>query len=187
MIRVPEVLYEFDDAGNRTSMTDGSGSVEYDYTQLSQLESETREFAGLSGSFELSYEYGMNGALSSITDAFGDEVNYVGQRIVATDVKASYPGYEPMAQGANKIGDDSPREFARAISGNNFAWRDAPGIGVYMTRKGSGADMNDLVKLASYSRSTTFEAWVDNGKERCAITFTIQHTYSNGNFSATMH
>ena len=42
----------YDAAGNRTSMADGTGSVSYGYNNLSQLISETRQFTGLSGTFE---------------------------------------------------------------------------------------------------------------------------------------
>jgi YD repeat-containing protein len=66
----------YDAAGNRTSMTDGTGSKTYQYNQLSQLTSETRQFTGLSGSFTLSYEYNLAGALKAFTDHAGSRVDY---------------------------------------------------------------------------------------------------------------
>ncbi|HEY0763242.1 MAG TPA: DUF4214 domain-containing protein [Pyrinomonadaceae bacterium] len=71
------VTFTYDGAGNRTLMTDGTGSTTYHYNQLSQLTSETRQFSGLSGSFTLSYEYNAAGALKSITDHTGSRVDYL--------------------------------------------------------------------------------------------------------------
>lgn len=70
------VTVGYDAAGNRTSMTDGTGNRTYQYNQLSQLTSETRQFAGLSGSFTLSYEYNLAGALKAFTDHAGSRVDY---------------------------------------------------------------------------------------------------------------
>lgn len=56
----------YDAAGNRTSMTDGSGTCTYNYDQLSRMTSETHTFNGLTGNFTLSYDYRLNGALKSI-------------------------------------------------------------------------------------------------------------------------
>jgi YD repeat-containing protein len=69
------VSFAYDSAGNRTSMTDGLGSVSYSYNQLSQLTSEARTFTGV-GSFTLSYAYNLAGALTSLTDPFGAQVGY---------------------------------------------------------------------------------------------------------------
>ena len=62
------VTFGYDAAGNRTSMTDGSGTTTYQYNSLSQMTSETRAFAGLSGSFTLAYEYALSGAVKKVTD-----------------------------------------------------------------------------------------------------------------------
>jgi YD repeat-containing protein len=70
------VSFTYDAVGNRTTMTDGSGSTSYSYNQLSQLTSETRQFTGLSGSYTLSYAYNLSGALTSITDPFSASVGY---------------------------------------------------------------------------------------------------------------
>ncbi|HUS12459.1 MAG TPA: PKD domain-containing protein, partial [Pyrinomonadaceae bacterium] len=72
------VTFAYDAAGNRTSMSDGSGSVSYQYNQLSQLTSETRQFAypGPSGSYTLSYDYNLAGSPKSITDPSGATINY---------------------------------------------------------------------------------------------------------------
>jgi YD repeat-containing protein len=70
------VSIAYDAAGNQTSMTDGTGSRTYTYNQLSQLTSETRQFAGLTGNFTLSYEYNLAGALKAFTDHAGSRIDY---------------------------------------------------------------------------------------------------------------
>jgi YD repeat-containing protein len=67
--------FGYDGAGNRTSMTDGLGSMSYGYDQLSRLTSETRTFTGV-GSFTLSYGYNLGGELTSITNPWNVQVGY---------------------------------------------------------------------------------------------------------------
>jgi RHS repeat-associated protein len=71
----PNASFDYDAAGNRTSMTDGLGSVSYGYDQLSRLTSETRTFSGL-GSYSLSYAYNLAGELTSVTNPWGSVVAY---------------------------------------------------------------------------------------------------------------
>jgi RHS repeat-associated protein len=71
----PNVSLGYDAAGNRTSMTDGLGSVSYGYDQLSRLTSETRMFTGV-GSFALNYAYNLAGQLTSTTNPWGAQVGY---------------------------------------------------------------------------------------------------------------
>jgi RHS repeat-associated protein len=70
----PNVSFGYDAAGNRTSMTDGLGSVSYGYNQLSQLTSETRTLPV--GSFALTYGYSLAGELTSVTNPWGAQVGY---------------------------------------------------------------------------------------------------------------
>ncbi|CAN5353222.1 hypothetical protein BH10ACI2_BH10ACI2_00050 [soil metagenome] len=87
-IQVPaNVNLSYDNLGNRTAMTDGFGSVAYEYNQLSQMTAETRQFtdtmanAPLSSSrFKLTYTYGMAGQLASLTDPYGAVINYAYDR-----------------------------------------------------------------------------------------------------------
>jgi YD repeat-containing protein len=74
--QTPSITFGYDAAGNRTSMADGSGSVSYQYDQLSRLTSESRQFTGLSGTYTLSYGYNLSGELTSVTDPDGKVVNY---------------------------------------------------------------------------------------------------------------
>lgn len=66
----PDVTYEYDAAGNRTSMSDPSGSnrVDYVYDSLSRLTSEARRFPGLSGTYTLSYQYNLGGQVTTVAD-----------------------------------------------------------------------------------------------------------------------
>jgi YD repeat-containing protein len=69
------VSHSYDPAGNRTSMSDGMGSMSYGYDQLSRLTSETRTITGI-GTYPLSYTYNLAGAMASITDPFGAQISY---------------------------------------------------------------------------------------------------------------
>jgi YD repeat-containing protein len=69
------VSYDYDHAGNRTSMTDGMGSMSYAYDQLSRLTSETRTITNL-GTYPLNYTYNLAGAMKSVTDPFGAQIQY---------------------------------------------------------------------------------------------------------------
>jgi RHS repeat-associated protein len=71
----PNVTFGYDAAGNRTSMTDGLGSVSYGYDQLSRLTSETRTFTGV-GTYALSYGYNLANELTTITNPWGAQVSY---------------------------------------------------------------------------------------------------------------
>ncbi len=73
------VTFSYDEAGNRTSMTDGLGSVSYAYNTLDQMTSKTRTFTGV-GSFTLNYTYHLGGQLSSLTDPFNARIDYTYDR-----------------------------------------------------------------------------------------------------------
>jgi YD repeat-containing protein len=63
----PQVSLAYDGAGNRTSLTDGTGSTAYEYDQLSRMKSETRTFTGLTGSYTLTYAYNLANQLTSLS------------------------------------------------------------------------------------------------------------------------
>jgi len=65
---IGNVSVGYDAAGNRTSMSDGTGLMSYNYDPLSRLSSETKTFNGLSGSFTLGYEYNLANQVRSVTD-----------------------------------------------------------------------------------------------------------------------
>lgn len=97
----PNVSFGYDGAGNRTSMTDGLGSVSYVYNTVSQLTSETRTFTGL-GSYTLSYGYSLNGQLSSITNPWSAQVGY-GYDKVGRTTNVSGSGYAGVTSYINSL------------------------------------------------------------------------------------
>jgi YD repeat-containing protein len=75
----PAVTYQYDAAGNRTSMATengAGGSCTYGYDVLSRMTSETRYIAGLPNSYTISYVYSAAGALTKVTDPAGASVGY---------------------------------------------------------------------------------------------------------------
>jgi YD repeat-containing protein len=76
------VSFDYDAAGNRTYMSDGTGSCTYSYDTLSRMTSETHHFNDLassstSGNYTLSYAYNLGSELTSITDGFSTQVGYI--------------------------------------------------------------------------------------------------------------
>ena len=79
-IPVPaSVSYTYDSAGNRSTMTDGLGSMDYSYDTLSRLTSEVRTIIGL-GTFPISYSYNLSGQLDSVIDPFSAQISYAHDR-----------------------------------------------------------------------------------------------------------
>jgi len=69
--------FEYDEVGNRTSMTDGTGSFGYVYNGLSRLTSETRQFNALQGrTYQINYDYTLSGKLKSVSEQGGSSVQY---------------------------------------------------------------------------------------------------------------
>ncbi|MCA1614468.1 MAG: hypothetical protein LC800_10120, partial [Acidobacteria bacterium] len=67
----------YDAAGNRLWMIDGMGRADYQYDALSRLQSETRQFTGLGDTlFPLAYTYDLTGAIKSVRDKWGVQVDY---------------------------------------------------------------------------------------------------------------
>jgi len=96
-----DVNFSYDNLGNRTQMIDGMGTVNYTYTSLSQVASETRYFtdtlthAPISGNgFALSYTYTLTGQPKTYTDPYGQEITYAYDKTgrVNTVTGSSYGG-----------------------------------------------------------------------------------------------
>ncbi|HKO42781.1 MAG TPA: hypothetical protein VJU84_05800 [Pyrinomonadaceae bacterium] len=99
----PNVSFSYDHAGNRTSMTDGLGSVSYSYDTLSQMTSETRTFTGLTGTFSLNYVYNLAGKLTSVTNQWNAQVGYTYDKVVRP-TSISRSGYYGVSSYVNSIG-----------------------------------------------------------------------------------
>jgi YD repeat-containing protein len=69
------VGFSYDGAGNRTGMTDGFGSMTYNYDTLSRLQWEERSLTNV-GTFRLTYGYNLAGQVNSLTDPWGAAVAY---------------------------------------------------------------------------------------------------------------
>lgn len=95
------VVFTYDAAGNRTSMTDGAGTTRYGYDALARLTDETHTFNGLAGSYRLDYRYNLAGQLRRLTRNQDKHVDYV--RDYAGQVTAvgntGYADNQPYATG----------------------------------------------------------------------------------------
>ncbi len=106
VVAAPAVAFGYDEAGNRTSMTtDGGagGSLTYLYDTLSQLIAETRQLPGLAGSYTLSYEYTLSGALKKVSDLLcAGRAHYHGVQPQGERVNSNvWPGTEMLARRAS--------------------------------------------------------------------------------------
>lgn len=81
----PQVDFDYDEAGNRKWMTDGQGTegegrTDYTYDKWSRLRGETRQFTNVinngGAASSLTYDYNLAGEMTSLTDAFGQKVDY---------------------------------------------------------------------------------------------------------------
>jgi YD repeat-containing protein len=104
-----DVTYGYDGVGNRTSMSDGLGSMSYQYDQLSRLSSETRNFADqvapfLNASYALNYQYNLANQPKKITDPTNSTINYnydqVGRVTGVTGENNLYAGVSTYASSA---------------------------------------------------------------------------------------
>jgi YD repeat-containing protein len=109
------ISFGYDAAGHRTSMSDGMGSVSYNYNNLAQLASETRNFTGV-GSYTLSYGYNLAGELASITNPWGAQVSY-GYDKAGRVTAVNGSGYYGISNYASAL---TYRAFG-AIKGMNYA------------------------------------------------------------------
>jgi YD repeat-containing protein len=75
-ITIPAAVgFSYDAVGNRTSMTDGTGSTSYSYDQLSRMTSEMHNITGL-GVNTISYQYNLANQLTSITNPLNITTSY---------------------------------------------------------------------------------------------------------------
>jgi RHS repeat-associated protein len=80
----PDVHYEYGEYGERTLMQEKNGSTvigqtSYSYDTFKRLQSETRQFQGLSGTYRVSYGYNLVDALKQVTytaNSWTKSVNY---------------------------------------------------------------------------------------------------------------
>lgn len=106
------VGFGYDEAGNRTSMTDAFGSVSYVYNTLSQLTSETRIFNNV-GSYTLSYDYNLAAKLKSFTNPWGAQVGYTYDATgrVSGITGSGYAGISTYASGMQYRAFGAPKQI----------------------------------------------------------------------------
>ena len=73
--------FTYDALGNRVQMTDSeSGATVYTYDSLSRLKTEQKQLKSAwdipTHNFTISYDYNLSGQLSSVTDPFGERIDY---------------------------------------------------------------------------------------------------------------
>lgn len=104
-----DVTFSYDNLGNRTQMTDGLGTVAYEYDSLSRMTAETRDFtdtfsvppAPTDQLFRLEYTYHVGGGLKSIKDPYGQQINYSNDkagRLTKVEGSASFGGITTYAE-----------------------------------------------------------------------------------------
>ncbi|MEP7148674.1 MAG: VCBS repeat-containing protein [Acidobacteriota bacterium] len=106
-----DVSFSYDPAGNRTSMSDGSGTLSYSYDELSRMTSETKVFADTlvnapSGGYKLEYSYHLSGGIRSIKDpnsTNGWEVEYEADKVGRTTTIDAVSGFGSLASFATGI------------------------------------------------------------------------------------
>lgn len=107
----PTVNYSYDNMGNRTEMTDGLGSVTYEYDQLSHLTAETRQFSDTlsnaplsSNRFKLEYGYSLSGQLKFYKDAYGQQINYSEDKVGRISSVTGSTSFGGVTTYANNLG-----------------------------------------------------------------------------------
>jgi RHS repeat-associated protein len=76
VVATPNVSFQYDAVGNRTSMSSSESTVTYGYDTASRLTSESRTFNGLGGTYTLSYVYNQMDQLTEITNPWNVKVGY---------------------------------------------------------------------------------------------------------------
>ncbi|HKU76563.1 MAG TPA: DUF4214 domain-containing protein [Pyrinomonadaceae bacterium] len=96
-----DIAYSYDAAGNRTLMTDQTGTSNYYYNELSQLTAESRTQAGTQ--YTLSYQYHLGGRLKKMTYPGNMSINYsydgAGRLTAVTGSDTLYQGISLYASG----------------------------------------------------------------------------------------
>ena len=130
--------FAYDAAGNRTSMSDGTGATTYQYNALSQLTAETRHFAGpfAGTAFTLAYGYNLAGEIKTFTlpsqfatnltydyDAIGRLTSVAGSGYTYTDVSnAQVPLSSFLSNATYRASNDLKQMNTGSSSQTNFTY-----------------------------------------------------------------
>jgi YD repeat-containing protein len=133
------IAFNYDGAGNRTSMTDATGTSNYGYDQLSRLKSEARPLGGTT--YTLSYEYNLADQVNKMTYPGNMSINYI---------------YDPIGQVISVTGSDTLYQGITQYA-SNFSYR-ASGARKTMT---DGANRTSTITYNALLRPATFQ--IDGG------------------------
>ena len=79
------VSFMYDALGNRTKMTDKTGVTTYEYDRFSRIKKENKHLQNnwniARHDFDIQYTYNLIGQLKSVTDPFGDRIDYATDKI----------------------------------------------------------------------------------------------------------
>lgn len=102
-----DVMFAYDNLGNRTQMTDAMGTQTYTYDPLSRMTSETRDFTDTladepsSGVYRIEYTYTLGGNLKTLKDPWNQQFSYSHDslgRLQSVVSSASFDGLTNYAQ-----------------------------------------------------------------------------------------
>jgi YD repeat-containing protein len=144
------VSYGYDAVGNRISMTDGMGSTNYSYDQLSRMTSELRMLSGL-GSYTIGYQYNLANELTLVTNPNGTAINY---------------GHDASGRLSSVTGSTFGGISTYASNLQYRAWNALKHL-EYGNGRAMDATYNTRLQAASFTipgvMSKTYEYWNDGG------------------------
>jgi YD repeat-containing protein len=73
---VDPISFTYDEAGNRLTMADTTGTMTYHYDALSRIEWERKHVNDLNQDYTISYQYNRAGQVTQVTDPFNDTIYY---------------------------------------------------------------------------------------------------------------
>ncbi len=145
-----DVSFEYDSAGNRTDMTDGLGTIEYSFDELSRLKTESRNFTDTladepsGGLYTLTYNYHLTGGLKSIEDPWNNEVTYASDSVGRT-TSIGANSFDGRTNGATAFTSGLSYRAFGAIKAMNYATDDVTAISL---------EFDNALRPTSYSSTS---------------------------------
>jgi len=131
-----DVNFGYDQLGKRLWMTDVSGQTNYQFDSLGWLRTETKQFAGLPGNYQITYDYNLSGEVQSISTSTGAAVNYQYDKVGNLTSVAPGAGFAGVSQ---------------FISSQSYrAWGGVKTIG-YGNGRNLSYGYNERLRIANYS------------------------------------
>ncbi len=118
----PTVSISYDNLGNPIQIADGVATNSFTYDSLSRITSETKAFADSlpnaplsNNSFKIEYGYTLGGQLEWIKDPFGQQINYLRDkigRVKEIDGNSAFGGVTDYLSNADYRSWGAPKEYA---------------------------------------------------------------------------